>query len=190
MKFLHLASLLALWPLAGALAKDVDPPKTISREFDLPLPFLHFFEDSEVALLLTAEDEPGGSGKVYRTTGAGDEWELIEDFADGEPFYVLLHPTDKEVAVTLGRKKKHWITYDKGKTWKSFKTELDPDIGRPIAFHAEDSKRFLFNGNDCPSRAEYCYGKVGCQSVVISVLRLTDHPLRLGTRPTASRASS
>ncbi|KAF2099599.1 Oligoxyloglucan reducing end-specific cellobiohydrolase [Rhizodiscina lignyota] len=157
MRLPYLAFLLALWPSAAVLAKGGEP-KITPQKFDQAPQMMFFFDDSEVALSLVS---PGiGDSEIWRTEAAGDKWEKIPDFPNGEPYFMLQHPTDKQVAVVLGRAKTSWITYDKGKTWKSFKTSEHPSQTVPIKFHAADSKRVLFQGMEiCDFFTGGCLGR-------------------------------
>ena len=60
------------------------------------------------------------------------------------------HPYDNKVAVAVGTAQRHWITRDQGKSWKQFKTEGNPILGRnPINFHATDPDKIIFLIADC-----------------------------------------
>lgn len=160
MRLPYIASAVALWPFLGAVAKE-DPPTIIPKKFEQAPHNVFFFEDSETALALVS-DIDGSVGQVYKSDDAGAEWAVVEDFPDGEPYVIYPHPTDKTVAVTLGRSKTHWITYDRGKTWKSFKTPDHPSrYNAPIKFHASNSKRLMFQGiEECDILSMACLGKV------------------------------
>lgn len=161
MRLSYLASVLALWPTLGAVAKDdAKGPKIAKYKFEQRPHNIFFFDDSEIALALISDIE-SGLGEVYRTVDAGEEWEKVEDLSNGDPYVIYPHPTDKKVAVTLGRHKTHWVTYDAGKTWKDFKTKDHPSqTSLPIKFHATNSKRMLFQGlEDCNIFTMACLGK-------------------------------
>lgn len=162
MRLLSLASCLALWPVLGALAKD---PKIVATKFEQPPRNVFFFEDSETALALISDIE-GSVGEVWRTEDAGGEWAKIKEFPEGEPYVIYPHPTDKNVAVTLGTAKTHWVTFDKGATWTKFKTDAHPSrLGAPIKFHASNSKRFLYQGaEECDIFTMACLGDVSITS--------------------------
>lgn len=197
MKLLPLATLLAIWPLAASVAaaaakddddgdKAADGPKFASQKFELPPRNLFFFDDSETALALVSDGER--MGRVYRTTAAGEAWDVVKDFPEGDPYVIYRHPADNKVAVTLGRARTHWVTYDQGKTWKEFKTKEHPSSGTPIRFHGEDSKRFLYQGEErCEFFSDSCLGSVSLGSGTSVMGLYADQAIvRRGTRPTAS----
>jgi photosystem II stability/assembly factor-like uncharacterized protein len=158
MRLPYLAFFLALWPFLGVVAKG-DEPKITTHEFARPPKALFFFDDSEVALAMVVGS--GADGEIWRTESVGDKWERIEEFPKGQPYYMILHPTDKRTAVVLGRSKTSWITSDKGKTWKAFKTPDHPSRSAPIRFHATDSNRILFQSMEtCDLFTGGCLGVV------------------------------
>lgn len=158
MRLPYLPHLLALWPCAAVLAKG-NEPKITPTKFDETPQLSFFFDDSEVALSMVTSGP--GKSEIWRTAGAGDKWERIEEFPEGEPYFMYQHTTDNKVAVVLGRAKTQWITYDRGETWKSFKTPDHPSRSTPIRFHALDSKRILFQGIEmCDFFTGGCLGSV------------------------------
>lgn len=143
--------LITTWLLPWAFAAE---PKVFSKKFDKQPQNLRFFDDSEVAVILEE-----ASGTVWRSTGVGDEWETVKDIREGEALAIFKHPYDNNVAITLGSKKKHWITKDKGASWREFETDDQPSGEFPLSFHATDSDRILFNGwEECGFFS--CIGKV------------------------------
>lgn len=171
MRLPYLAFLLAAWPgIGGVLARD--DPKFASQKFDEPPQQLVFFDDSETALALMFD---GKASEIYMTEGAGDKWDIVKEMPKGEPYFIHMHPTDKDVAVILGRARTHWITYTKGKEWRSFKTEQDPSAMQPIHFHAKDSKKIIFQDMElCDFFTASCLGNVGfCSLSLIGLGALT-----------------
>ena len=146
--------LTALGLALGALAAG---PEISEQKFPAPPVNLFYFDDSEIVMVLDPEHNT-----LHRSIDAGEKWERVEDIPDGHIDYVIPHQFDNKVAVALGRKKKHWITYDQGKNWKAFETKEHPTgdpSKEPISFHASDSKRMLFHGvEDC--FFDSCVGKV------------------------------
>jgi photosystem II stability/assembly factor-like uncharacterized protein len=152
-----LALLLASWPGIGSVAAK-DDPKIVSTTFDQPPQQLIFFDDSETALGLMLD---ASSSQVYRTDDAGGKWDEVKDIPKSQAYLIHPHPVDKNVSVILGRSKTHWITYDKGKTWTSFKSEGHPSRGGAIRYHATDSKKIIFNDMElCDIFTYVCLGKV------------------------------
>lgn len=123
----------------AVLSKKHEPDISVTK-FDGPPVNLFFFDDSDVAFLVDQEH-----GIVYRSKNAGEDWKEIDDMVKGEPYAVFPHPYDRSTAVALGRNKRHWVTFDKGKNWKQFETEEHPSELEPLSFHAEDIHRIIFN---------------------------------------------
>ncbi|KAJ9669353.1 vacuolar protein sorting/targeting protein PEP1 [Coniosporium apollinis] len=145
MKLLRSVLLPALLLVARSVAKK-DAPAVTSHKFETQPGNLFYFDDSDV-VLVTEFDR----GVVWRSTDAGAKWSVVEDLAQGEPYAVLKHPFNGKLAVALGRKKRHWITKDQGKSWKEFKTDASPKndpFSLPISFHADDPDKILFHGGD------------------------------------------
>jgi hypothetical protein len=138
-KGLLLPALLALVSSATA-AKDAPVPKV--TEFDNELVNLQYFDDSTVALV-----QELGTGKIWRSLDAGKEWKELKDLKKG--LGILKNPFDNKVAMVLGEDK-HWITYDQGDKWTSFKTKYSPSPNGPVSWHAQDNKKILIHEmEDC-----------------------------------------
>ncbi|SMQ45937.1 unnamed protein product [Zymoseptoria tritici ST99CH_3D7] len=144
-----LVSLLA----TQALSKK-DKPDIEETAFDAPPLGLTYFEDSDIILVTHPETQV-----VYRSSDAGVKWTPIKDITEGEALETLKHPYDKKTAVVLGTKKKHWITSDRGESWREFTTDEGPTKLKPgIVFHATDPDRMLFLAQNC--RAWRCTDSV------------------------------
>jgi len=143
MRFPVLLWLAALLLGTGVLAAK--EPVVSKRAFDGKLFDLLFFEDSEVALVTDKDNKV-----VYQSEFKEGilNWTPVKGVDEGDALVVYKHPYDNKVAIILGRKKTHWITKDQGKTWKSFKTEGLISPRNPIQFHASDSNRYLFQGDE------------------------------------------
>lgn len=122
-----------------------DKPDVDETKFDDTLRGIVYFEDSDIVLATVGETQT-----TYRSEDGGAKWKKIKDVEEGEVMEVMKHPYDKKTAVILGGKKQHWITHDRGETWKSFKSKDIPSLSRPgIAFHASDPKRMIFHAEEC-----------------------------------------
>lgn len=136
---LHCCVLVSL--ILATLAADLPHPKYIKRKaFKNQLSPFAFFDDSEVTLVFDRLE-----GIAYRSDNAGASWDQIEEVKEGEAFSVFMHPTDNDMAIIIGRRKRHWITRNKGKDWDMFETEDHPGPGLPISFNAADSKHIIMN---------------------------------------------
>ncbi|KAK8162966.1 vacuolar protein sorting/targeting protein 10 [Phyllosticta citrichinensis] len=151
---IHKAVWLPLLLAIGSLAKS-DGPIVRKKTFDGQPRGLFFFDDTETAIVTEAD-----SGRVWRTTDSGQEWERLHPLKEDQVYQVLHHPYNNKVAVALGRKRLHWYTKDYGETWRKFETpEADPSPYSPIGWHADDPERVLFNGADRCDLWMNCVGK-------------------------------
>ncbi|KAF1992071.1 vacuolar protein sorting protein [Aulographum hederae CBS 113979] len=131
----------------GSIAAKSEPSFS-KKKFDGRLVDLIFFDDSEVALVTDRD-----SKKVYQSNNAGAEWAIVEGLKEGDAIGAFKHPYDNHVAFILGRGKTHLITKDQGKTWKPFKTDGLASPRGPIQYHATDSNRYLYQGDEeCSSQ--------------------------------------
>ena len=129
-----------LWLTGPASAKKDAPRITISKLDNPPASPPLYFEDSDVILILDK------AGNVIRSEDAGEEWGVINDVPEGRAWDLVLHPYNKEVAFVWGKERTHWITDDRGKSWRSFDIEGYPVATRPpFSFHAADSDKVIVN---------------------------------------------
>ena len=83
---------------------------------------------------------------MIRSEDTGQEWGTVNDVPEGQARDLVLHPFNKEVAYVWGEKSTHWITDDRGKSWRSFDIEGYPaQLGLPFSFHAADSDKVIVN---------------------------------------------
>lgn len=134
-----------------------DEPAVYRHEFEDEPAGLFYFDDTETVILIEANRRV-----VWRSENAGQEWKVVDDIPKSEVYTVMPSPHDNRVAVALGTKKQHWITYDQGKSWKKFETEGHPSYGSPVQFHASDPKKLLFSGSDNCDWTQ-CLGKVSAR---------------------------
>lgn len=130
----------ALW-LTGPASAKKDAPRITKSKIDNPpaAPPL-YFEDSDVILILD------NAGNVIRSEDAGEEWGVIDDVPKGRAWDLVLHPYNKEVAYVWGKETTHWMTDNRGKSWRSFDIEGYPVPFRPLfSFHATDSDKVVVN---------------------------------------------
>ncbi|KAL6720769.1 vacuolar protein sorting/targeting protein PEP1 [Lecanora helva] len=144
--FLQLALLVAL-----ASAKK-DSPRIASVKLDqAPAAPPFYFEDSDVILIHDV------LGNVLRSENAGETWDRIADVPERQGFELFLHPYDKKVAYLWGKEKTHWVTEDRGESWRSF--ELEAYLVRyrmPFSFHANDPAKVVVN---------VCTGLIACNEM-------------------------
>jgi photosystem II stability/assembly factor-like uncharacterized protein len=155
---MRLLGVLAVLSLAfGSLAADKSEPEISEKKFPAPPVNLFYFDDSETVMVIEPEAK-----ELWRSTDAGEEWKMVDDMGSGSVYNVYPHPFDNKVAVVLGIHKKHWITYDQGKSWKTFETKEHPTQRgqEPITFHATDSKKIMFHAQDDCLIFDMCVGNV------------------------------
>ncbi len=136
-----------LLQLIGTVSAKKAGPDVVETPFTGQLSNLFYFDQSEVVLVRN-----DATDAIHRSTSAGDSWEQVKDIPEGEVFQIIKHPNHNKVAVALGRRTVHWITDDRGETWRSFKTEDGPALSSfksPLSFHATDKDRILFQSEAC-----------------------------------------
>lgn len=144
---LMLLSLLLHLLCFSTLATATDKDKVEVEETQLPhaVANLHYFEDSDTVLI---HDRRGG--QVLLSNNAGKSWGPIPDIEKGAALDLWPHPYDSKIAYILGGQTKHWVTQDRGESWRSFETEFPPSLFRaPLTFHAGHSNKVLFHGQKC-----------------------------------------
>jgi len=133
-------------------------------KFDNPPANLFYFDDTDTLLVQDRK-----AGNAYRSTDAGESWDLVEGVREGQAWDLWQHPYDNKVAYVLGRKHTHWVTRDRGDSWHSFDVEALPTrLRAPLSFHADDSDKVLFHGRQCKGiwkcRDETFYTKDGFET--------------------------
>ncbi|KAI8333656.1 hypothetical protein BC941DRAFT_473408 [Chlamydoabsidia padenii] len=132
--------LLSLWTTVAA-GQEITSQKT---GFDALPEKMFYFKDSDVILWLD-----GNSHSLYRSENHGQEWNKISDI-DGQAQFLYEHPYDSEKAYVLGSHRQHWKTEDRGKTWISFETPVEPATSsQHLSFHAQRTNYVLFTGFQC-----------------------------------------
>lgn len=138
---------------SGVFSKD--DPGLYRTEFRLLPGDLFYFDDTDTILYLEKDlQDPNTLGKVRRTTDAGKNWSIVKDIApevdpspDEDPIGIHPSPYDNKVAVVIGYRKTHWVTYDQGESWTSFEFEHSIAYFTParVNFHADDSKKVIIH---------------------------------------------
>jgi hypothetical protein len=74
----------------------------------------------------------------------------VSAIPDGQLLGLAMHPFDSKRAYVFTNEKTHWKTEDRGETWQGFFSDSITSVFRyPLAFHAGDPDRIIFNGMDC-----------------------------------------
>ena len=147
----NLTSLLLFLFACSALAKD-GIPKIKRTQFE-SIPFdVKYFEDTDVVVVLEQ------AGKLWRSNDGGIEWHKADNIDQGNIASFWMNPYHKDWAYAFGAKGKHWVTNDKGKSWREFKLpdHVKPTRFRwPLSFHAYDPEKVILKVQEC--------GKLGCE---------------------------
>ena len=188
LRFYHSSSLLylsllllvgAVWLTTPAAAKK-DQPSIQKYKFEgeqRPVadtaPVL-YFEDSDNVLILSR----GGNVLISRDLGGPDfRFEPVKDVPAGKAYDVVLHPFNKKIGYIWGTEYTHWITEDRGESWRSFTLDGYPVPFRPpFSFHATDSDKVLVN---------MCPNLFACEEMTFyttDAFRTTARELRKDTR--------
>lgn len=143
-RFAVLSAILLVF-LCFSLAKG-GGPQISEQEFDGAVTNLFYFDDSDVVIFTDRKTR-----LVYRSINAGGSWNAVNAIPKDTINDVISHPFDKHSAVAVG-KTKHWITGNRGESWRPFLTEMEISIldrKQPIEFHATDSKKMIFHTTRC-----------------------------------------
>ena len=137
LSFIFLYSLLFSIPVST----KKDKPRITTFKFDAaPAAPPFYFEDSDVILLHDV------AGNVLRSNNAGETWERIKDVVEEQAREVVMHPWDKNMAYIWGHGMEHWVTEDKGESWRKFEIEgRAVPFRQPFSFHAKDPGKVLVN---------------------------------------------
>lgn len=142
-----------------------------SKEFDFVPYNVNYFEDSDVILF-----ENPISHNVYRSDDAGVSWGIVDGVPEGELMELTMHEFDRQKAYIISNGNTHWMTDDRGKTWKEFHTKAPASIFRQaLTFHANDPDRIIFNAMDCTG--------IFCEELVrIGAIIMTEASVLTGDR--------
>lgn len=133
-------------PLGLVQAKD--EPNIVVKQFAHYPQNLNYFDQSDIILFQDISDQ-----NVYQSNDGGKSWDRVSDVPEGKAFALVMHEFSKERAYILTESMTHYMTLDRGKTWKTFFTDAEMSIfrGEIFNFHASDPDRIIFNGMDCQS---------------------------------------
>ncbi|KAJ8324131.1 vacuolar protein sorting/targeting protein PEP1 [Batrachochytrium dendrobatidis] len=121
---------------------------------------MFYFENSEHVLL----QESGPLGSVWHSSNEGKTWEKANGIsAEVSGSSVLIqHMHAKETtAILLTRQKKHYITTDRGVSWRPFSTDLlnANNLANSLSFHATKPSYIMYRGRKCITEK----GEVSCR---------------------------
>ena len=139
--------LLSLLLSTSISADETRLPKVSRTKFEYQPSDLLYFARSET--ILVTDDHAWGTGTVTISKDGGKTWDSIPELADAQIIKVYMNPHNNQIAIAAGAERKHWITKDQGRTWKSFETKLHPNFAvPPFSFHSLDKDRIIMNMRD------------------------------------------
>ena len=138
---LLLQALLLATPTGADKTDKKDAPEISKYKFESqPAATPLYFEHSDVILILDR------LGTVLRSDNAGVDFKPAADVPEGLAWDIYLHPFDKETAYIWGKQATHYITHDRGKSWRSVEIRGYPIASRdPFSFHAGDPRKVIVN---------------------------------------------
>ncbi|ROV87770.1 hypothetical protein VSDG_09705 [Cytospora chrysosperma] len=137
--------LTSLWTIP-LLVQAKDEPTFTPNVFAHYPQNLNYFDKSDVMLFQDISDQ-----NVYRSPDGGATWQRVSEVPDGEAFALIMHEFNDKRAYIMTEGVSHYMTDDRGKTWKSFFTDAEISLWSSsiFSFHATDPDRIIFNGMDC-----------------------------------------
>lgn len=136
-------------------AASENGPVVKATKFEQKPMNVQYFKDSDVVLF-----QDYFANTIYRSDNAGESWDMITDIPKGDGWDMWMHPVDSKRAYVITRESTHYMTSDRGKSWKTFNTGLAPSMFRmPLTYHASEPDKILFNGMDCQN-ALWCTEEV------------------------------
>ncbi|KZV63315.1 Oligoxyloglucan reducing end-specific cellobiohydrolase [Peniophora sp. CONT] len=142
------ASWLALAPFLVALVyvQAQEPAVTLTHFRNLPAALISL-DDTTMAISHDAIE-----GNIYVSQDEGKDWDRANDIPEGQALVFIEHPSFNRMAFALTKGTTHYLTEDRGKTWRPFKVPIPPAfVTRPLSFHS-DKDRFgyiLYQGTNC-----------------------------------------
>ncbi|KAG8530761.1 uncharacterized protein KY384_004118 [Bacidia gigantensis] len=129
--------------IASATDDKKDAPTITSHKFEVqPAEAPFYFTDSDVILILTM------GGTVLRSADAGASFAPAPGIPENSAYELYLHPYEDSTAYVWAQHgSEHYVTSDRGETWRSFEIRGAPRrSGRPpFSFHAGDSNKVIIN---------------------------------------------
>lgn len=130
----------ALWLASPTTAKKDQPGISKYKFESSPAETPLWFDDSDVILIV---DE---AGNVLRSDDAGAGFKLADGVSEGKAFELIAHPHDKNVAYVWGKESTHWVTEDRGKSWRDFQIDGYPaGYKSAFSFHATYGGKVIVN---------------------------------------------
>ncbi|KAK9765410.1 vacuolar protein sorting/targeting protein PEP1 [Basidiobolus ranarum] len=117
---------------------------------------LFYFEDSGVILYLDTVLKT-----VYHSSDEGKSWAPVPGIPEQVALEMYNHPYEKDTAYILTSSRTHYVSQDKGSSWRSFDTPVPPSSNTPaLNFHAERARYVIFTGVRCSVSGDW--GRESC----------------------------
>ncbi|KAI0030630.1 Oligoxyloglucan reducing end-specific cellobiohydrolase [Vararia minispora EC-137] len=145
---------LCLWHCALALLSGLLP--VLTRAADPTYAVTHF--ENLPARLVSLDDtqtvvyHDAITRNIFVSQDEGRTWKRPENIPEGVAVMFFEHPFDNRMAFVLTKDKKHYLTNDRGETWRSFEVPISPAfVSRPLSFHSSKEKYgyILYQGTAC-----------------------------------------
>ncbi|KAJ1557602.1 vacuolar protein sorting/targeting protein PEP1, partial [Nowakowskiella sp. JEL0078] len=109
--------------LNGVLASGTASIEVSTTSFDHIPSQLFYLENSEIIFLLESQ-----SNKVWRSVDEGKSWKKVSDIPDDVVMSITPHPHFGDVVFALTQTEKHYISTDKGNSWRTFELPNPPAL--------------------------------------------------------------
>lgn len=122
-----------------------EKPRLQITKFDFMPYNVNYFDESDILLFVDPL-----TNDLYRSSDAGESWSIPKDIPRGTAISLIMHPWEPMRAYIITEDRIHWMTFDRGESWRRFEVERFPSLYREaLTFHAGDPDRIIWNGMDC-----------------------------------------
>ncbi|RKF64479.1 Vacuolar protein sorting/targeting protein 10 [Erysiphe neolycopersici] len=122
-----------------------EKPRLQINKFDFMPYNVNYFDKSDIILFIDPL-----TNDLYRSSNAGETWSIPKDIPRGTAISLIMHPWEPSRAYIITEDRLHWMTYNRGESWRRFEVERFPSLYRDaLTFHAGDPDRIIWNGMDC-----------------------------------------
>ncbi|KAI0057638.1 Oligoxyloglucan reducing end-specific cellobiohydrolase [Artomyces pyxidatus] len=139
--------LLCAWSFLLLLVVQAQQPEVQVNYFHNLPARLYFFDDATYVAYHDVVE-----GNIYISSDEGKTWDRATDIPSGEASMFIPHPFNNRMAFVLTKKKTHYRTDDRGKTWRTFDVPVAPSyVANPLSFHSDPAKYgyILYQGTVC-----------------------------------------
>ncbi|KZV63312.1 Oligoxyloglucan reducing end-specific cellobiohydrolase, partial [Peniophora sp. CONT] len=136
----------ALFLISLLCVRAQEPGVTLTHFHNLPAALISL-DDTTTAMYHDIIE-----GNVYVSQDEGKNWDRAKDIPEGKAIMFFEHPFYNRMAFALTKGTTHYLTEDRGKTWRPFKVPIPPAfVTRPLSFHSDKDKfgYILYQGTNC-----------------------------------------